>query len=65
MISELKAAFEKAGALSDADQRVIAELIMDELNWDQTFKKSQKQLSSLAGEAVEEYKKGATKPLDL
>jgi hypothetical protein len=65
MISELKKAIEKAETLSESDQKRIAELILDEINWDYTLQQSQPELSKLAGEALEEYKKGKTKPLKL
>jgi len=65
MINELKKAIEKAEKLSDKEQQVIAQLIVDEISWDQTLKDSEKQLSSLAKEALSEYKKGTTKPFEL
>lgn len=65
MISELRKAIEKAEKLTEAEQKRIADLIFDEINWDQTLQQSQRELSSLAGEALEEYKKGKTKPLNL
>ena len=65
MISELRKAVEKAEQLSEEDQKIIADIILTEISWDQSFKKSSEKLSSLAGEALEEYKKGKTKSLDL
>lgn len=65
MISELKKAIEKAEKLSEDKQRIIADLIINEIGWDDSFKQSQDKLSILAEEALEEYKKGKTKPLDL
>lgn len=64
MITELKKAFERAEKLSADEQRVIAGLIIDALDWDESFKQSQDKLSILAAEALEEYKKGKTRPLD-
>lgn len=65
MVTELKKAIEKAEKLSDKEQQVIAQLIVDEISWDQTLKDSEKQLSSLAEEALNEYKKGKTKPFQI
>ena len=65
MVAELKKAIEKAEKLSDKEQQVIAQLIIDEISWDQTLNDSEKKLSSLAQEALDEYKKGKTKSLEL
>jgi len=65
MISELQRAIEQAGKLSEEDQRAIAKMIMDEINWDKTIANSLNVLDSLAAEALDEYQKGKTKPLDL
>ena len=65
MVTELKKAIEKAEKLSDKEQQVIAQLIVDEISWDQTLKDSENQLSSLAEEALNEYKKGKTKPFQI
>ncbi len=65
MVTELKKAIEKAEKLSDKEQQAIAQLIVDEISWDQTLKESEKQLSSLAQEAMVEYKKGKTKPFQI
>ena len=43
----------------------MAQLSLDEINWDQTLANSQVQLSILAQEALEEYKSGKTKPLQF
>jgi hypothetical protein len=65
MVAELKKAIEKAEKLSDKEQQAIAQLILDEISWDQTLNDSEKQLSSLAQEALNEYKKGKTKPFQI
>jgi hypothetical protein len=65
MISELKKAIEKADRLSEQDQKMIAKIILDEISWEEKFAGSQAKLSFLAKEALDEYKKGGTKPLDL
>ncbi len=65
MISELKKAIEKAERLSEQDQKMVAKIILDEISWEENFATSQSKLSFLAQEALDEYKKGDTKPLDL
>jgi len=65
MVSELKNAVKKAEKLSNKDQKAVAKIILDEWAWNQSFSKSQKQLSRLAEEALAEYKKGATKSFEL
>ncbi len=65
MISELKKAIEKAERLSEQDQKMVAKIILDEISWEENFAGSQSKLSFLAQEALDEYKKGDTKPLDL
>jgi hypothetical protein len=50
-------------SLSDKEQNVLANLISDELNWEKTIAKSHYLLSVLAGEALNEHKKGFTKPI--
>ncbi len=65
MVSELKNAVKKADQLSSKDQKAVANIILDELAWNQSFSFSQPQLSKLAEEALVEYKKGATKSLEL
>ena len=65
MVLELKNAVKKAEKLSSKDQKAVAKIILDELAWNQLFATSQKQISNLAHEALAEYKKGATKSLEL
>lgn len=65
MISELKKAVEKAEKLSEKEQKIIAQLIIDEINWDKSLTESSSTLDNLSSEALEEYKKGRTKPLQL
>jgi hypothetical protein len=47
------------------EQNAIASLLNDELNWKKSFEYSQGALQSLAAEALVEYKKGKTRPLNL
>jgi acyl carrier protein phosphodiesterase len=65
MVSELKSAVKKAEKLSSKDQKAVAKIILDELAWNHSLAVSQRQLSILAQEAKAEYKKGATKSLEL
>ena len=65
MIEDLKKAVEKVENLSKSEQQIMAQLSLDEINWDQTLANSQVQLSILAQEALEEYKSGKTKPLQF
>ena len=64
----LERAVEKARSLPDAEQNVIAAIILaeleDETHWKQAFSKSQDALAKLAAEAMEEDRKGETKELD-
>lgn len=65
MIKELKEAIDKAGKLSEKQQKVLAELILNEIEWDRSFQVSAQKLSTLANEALADYKSGKTKPLDF
>jgi aspartate/glutamate racemase len=65
MVNELKQAVDKVEKLSERDQQAIARLILDEIEWSQTFQESQNALLTLAEKAISEFKAGKTKPLDL
>lgn len=54
-----------AGKLSEKQQKVLAELILNEIEWDRSFQVSAQKLSTLANEALADYKSGKTKPLDF
>lgn len=54
MVNELKQAIDKAEKLSVNDQQAIARLILDEIEWSQTFRDSQNNLVTLAEEAISE-----------
>jgi len=41
----------------------LAELAAEQL-WDESFRQSSEQLSKLAGQALNEHRKGRTRPLD-
>lgn len=55
----------KAEKLPEEKQKVIAEIILDEIQWDVSFQDSQQKLMVLAEEALVEYKAKITKPLKL
>lgn len=65
MTTALKNIFLKLSKMPAAEQNAIAALLKEELAWEKSFSSSQKELSSLAAEAMEEYKKGETHPLKL
>jgi hypothetical protein len=64
----LDRAVQKARRLPDAEQNVIAAIILEELedeaHWKKAFSTSQDALAKLAAEAMEEDRKGETKELD-
>ncbi len=60
MIEQVKRAIQQIEKLPESKQIEIAKLIQDELSWDATILQSQDQLSSLAKEALKEYKEGKT-----
>ena len=64
LINELKEIIAKVEQLKDEDQRVIAKLLEEELQWDKRIQSSQNQLTDLANEALEEYRKGKTQEKD-
>jgi hypothetical protein len=65
MIDELKKAWDKAKLLPESQQKALAELILNEIEWERSFQSSSEKLSSLAHEALSEYKNAKTKPLDF
>lgn len=58
MIDPVKKAFQEIEKLPKKKQLELAQLIQDELSWENTFSQSQEKLSQLAKEALNEYKKG-------
>ncbi|WKN41805.1 hypothetical protein [Tunicatimonas pelagia] len=64
MITELKKAVEKAEKLSKEEQRRLAQLLTDEMQWDKSLENSQEALTKLAQEALQEYQAGKTKQAD-
>ena len=55
----------KAGKLPEKQQKLIAELVLDEIEWDRAFQSSSEKLSMLAKEALTDYKTGKTKKMDF
>jgi aspartate/glutamate racemase len=69
MTKLLEKAVKEVSKLSENEQDEMAQLILDEIEddkkWDESFAKSQNALSNLADEALDEFDKNKTKPLDL
>ncbi|MEK6570349.1 MAG: hypothetical protein AABZ61_03200 [Bacteroidota bacterium] len=69
MTKLLQKAVSAVSNLPEKEQDAIAAMILEELadekRWAQSFAASQRQLSILAKEALEDYHSGRTKPLDL
>ena len=69
MTEALKKAFERAAQLPEADQDSLAAAILTEIEseetWESAFSNSQHELGNLADEALEEHRRGKTRPLDL
>ncbi len=64
MIAELKEVISTIEKLKDEEQREIAKMLSDEMNWDTTLQNSQEKLNNLAQEALNEYKSGKTQQTD-
>ena len=68
MTNLLKKAFEAASQLPEAEQKLLAVAILAEVSseaeWDKRFAQSSETLEQLADEALAEYRKGRTEPLD-
>ncbi len=56
MVTELKEIILTIEKLKDEEQRQIAKLLSDEINWDVILQNSQEKLSNLANEALTEHK---------
>lgn len=65
MVNELKKAWDKAKNLRESQQKALAELILNEIEWERSFQASDGKLSMLAKEALSEYKENKTKPLNF
>ena len=64
MITELKKVITKVEKLNNEDEKQIAKMLEEEINWDATVEKTKEQLKTLAEEAIEEYKRGKTQTKD-
>ncbi|MEO6453646.1 MAG: hypothetical protein ABIN97_06245 [Ginsengibacter sp.] len=64
MVTELKEVISTIEKLKDEDQKKIAKMLGDELNWDSTLQNSQEKLNDLAQEALVEYKSDKTQQTD-
>ena len=60
MIDQVKKAIQQIEKLPREKQVEIAQLIQDELNWDDTFDKTRDKLEILAKEAIQDYCKIAS-----
>ena len=65
MTVALKNVIEKINRLPSKEQNALAKLLSEELAWDKSFARSQKELALLAKEALVEYGKAKTRPLNL
>ncbi len=61
MIAELKEVIQKVEQLNDEEQRIIAKMLDDELQWDNTLQSTQDKLAKLANEAINQHQSGKTK----
>lgn len=64
MVQELKALISTIEKLKDEEQRQIAKMISDALNWDATLQNSQEKLGKLSKEVLNEYKTGKARQTD-
>ncbi len=64
MITELKKVINRVEKLNNEEQKQIAKMLEEEINWDATLEKSKEQLITLAQEGIEEYKRGKTQKKD-
>lgn len=65
MTVALKKVLSRISHLTEEEQDAIAFMLKEELEWQKSYGKSQKVLSTLASEALSEYHKGKTLPLKL
>jgi hypothetical protein len=61
-------AFAEASRLSPEEQDFVAQILLDDLAseelWEESFARSQDELTRLADEALAEHRRGETKPLE-
>ena len=61
MVAELKEVISKVEKLDEEEQKRIARMLEEEINWDTTSQNSQEQLSKLSQEALKNTKESTTK----
>jgi hypothetical protein len=68
MTERLEKAFAEASKLPLEEQDALARWLLEELaserRWEQEFSNSQDRVAELAGEALDEFRKGKTRRLD-
>ena len=68
MTELLEKAFAEASKLPPEEQDFLARMLLDDLaseeRWEQSFARSQDELTRLAGEALAEHERGETEPLE-
>jgi hypothetical protein len=68
MTERLKQAFEEASKLSQEEQDALAEVLLADLaaetKWSQLFGGSEEKLGQLGEEALNDFRKGKTRPFD-
>lgn len=64
MIAELKEVITKVEQLNNEEQKQIAKMPEEEIEWDTTLHNSNEQLIKLAKEALNEHKSGQTQKND-
>jgi hypothetical protein len=64
LVDELRNVIAKLEHLKNDEQIAVAKLLEEEINWENTLRNSQEQLSNLAAEALKEYGSGKTKKKD-
>jgi hypothetical protein len=68
MTELLEKAFARASKLPPEEQDFLAQILLDDLAseelWEKSFAGSQNKLARLADEALAEYERGETKPLE-
>lgn len=68
MTELLEKAFSEASKLPSSMQNLIAKRLLKDIEaedkWEETFADTQDELSQLADEALEDFEKGQTKPIE-
>ncbi len=69
MTKLLEKAFQEAAKLSEIEQNVLAQWVLEELEserkWEKSFAGSEDVLGKLADEALVEHEEGKTRPIDV